>query len=70
MRAFRLWTIVQDYEDEVEILEPIDGCTEDVGWMRLVADILVDAEFSISVYGYLGGGWHVFYRRPLEIVLW
>lgn len=53
---------MQDYEDEDEILEPIDGCTEeDVGWMRLVADILVDAEFNISVYGHPGGGWHVFY---------
>ncbi|GAB7329066.1 hypothetical protein MBLNU13_g00904t1 [Cladosporium sp. NU13] len=48
---------IEDDEDEEEVLEPIDGCTEgSVGWMRLVADNLVDAEFYISFYGYPGGG--------------
>ena len=37
---------IENYDDDDEILERIYGYTEeDVGWTRLVADTLVDAEF-------------------------
>lgn len=52
---------------EPDILEPIDGCTEgNVGWMRMSVHLV------FSAYIYVGAGdsthWHLFYRRPPDIV--
>jgi hypothetical protein len=50
-----------------EILEPIEGCTEeDVGWMR-IAPLLISFDF----YDMLAGDenrWFVFYERPPRII--
>lgn len=66
----------EDYEDEEdgdedEVLDPIDGCTEEnVGWMKLQASTSIGAEFYLTVYGYRAGGWYVAYQRPPELVMW
>jgi hypothetical protein len=58
-------------EDEDEVFDPIDGCTEEnVGWMRLAATTVVGTEFYVSVFDYPGGGWYVSYKRPPETVIW
>jgi hypothetical protein len=62
---------IEDIEDEDEVFDPIDRCTEEnVGWMRLAAFTAVDAEFYVSVFDYPGGGWYVAYKRPPETVMW
>jgi hypothetical protein len=52
---------------EKEVLEPIEGCTEeDVGWMRIMP-LMIDADF----YEVLSGdenAWITFYERPPSIV--
>ncbi|BCR84336.1 uncharacterized protein ACHE_11738A [Aspergillus chevalieri] len=57
-----------DYFEE-EQYEPIDGCCEeDVGWMRLAVENL-GAGFYDSMFC-LDDMWHVFYKRPPEVVLY
>jgi hypothetical protein len=57
--------------DEDEILEPIDGCAEEnVGWFRVQVSTVLSAEFYDAVVDFPGGTWHVFYRRPPEILDW
>jgi hypothetical protein len=61
----------EEDEDEDEVLDPIDGCTEEnVGWMKLQASSSIGAEFYLIVYGYRAGGWYVAYQRPPELVMW
>jgi len=60
---------------EKEILEPIDGCTEeDVGWMR-ISPYMINASFYETLSGY--DYWYIYYRRafadserPLDILQW
>lgn len=60
-----------DEEDEDEVLDPIDGCTEEnVGWMKLQASTSIGAESYLTVYGYRAGGWYVAYQRTHELVMW
>jgi hypothetical protein len=57
--------------DEDEILEPIDGCAEEnVGWFRVPVSTVLSTEFYDAVVDFPGGVWHVFYRRPPEILTW
>jgi hypothetical protein len=64
-------SVVEGIEDEDEVFDPIDGCTEEnVGWMRFAASTAIDAEFYGSVFGFPGGGWYVSYKRPPETVMW
>jgi hypothetical protein len=69
-----LWAtgpVAEGIEDEDEVFDPIDGCTEEnVGWMRLAASTAVEVEFYVSVFDYPGGGWYVAYKRPPETVMW
>ena len=53
----------EDEEDEDEVLDPIDGCTEEnVGWMKLQASTSIGAELYLTVCGYPAGGWYVAYQ--------
>ena len=64
-------SVTEDIEDEDEVFDPIDGCTEEnVGWMRLAAFTVVGTEFYVSVFDYASVGWYVSYKRPPEIVMW
>ncbi|KAF2996790.1 hypothetical protein E8E13_000202 [Curvularia kusanoi] len=60
----------EEHEDDEwgkEVVEPIEGCTEeDVGWMR-IAPLMISADF----YDVLSGDenqWITFYERPPSIV--
>ncbi|CAO2653500.1 Nn.00g029110.m01.CDS01 [Neocucurbitaria sp. VM-36] len=57
-------------DEEQDILEPIDGCTEkDVGWMRIVP-CMIDTEFYDALNGDEMAWDDQFYKRPPGILLW
>jgi len=57
-------------DNDDERYDPIDGCTEEnVGWMR-IATMMIDTEWYDAAVDFAGGGWHVYYLRPPQVVLY
>ncbi|KAI7466088.1 hypothetical protein KC357_g7469 [Hortaea werneckii] len=56
--------------EDRETFDSIEGCTEeDVGWMKIAAD-MIGAHWYSEASGFKYGGWYTFYKRPPETVLY
>jgi hypothetical protein len=60
-----------DEPDDDEVLDPIDGCTEEnVGWMRITAGTMANTEFYDAAADFAEGAWYAFYRRPPGVLVY